>query len=96
MKITNSEDIRGGIILLGRGTVKNEILNLLGIKSQKREVVNILLEKEKADELLDFYAKELQLDEAGHGIAYTTSVIIANQTIGENRSDICRTQSMEG
>jgi nitrogen regulatory protein PII len=79
IRIVKEKNIRGGIILLGRGTVSSATLNLLGIKSQKKEVVNILLEKEKAEDVLDTFTKELQLHQPGHGIAFTTPVIIACQ-----------------
>ncbi|MGI6279979.1 MAG: P-II family nitrogen regulator [Acutalibacteraceae bacterium] len=78
--LIKEKDIRKGIILIGRGTVKNATLNLIGIKSQKKEIVSLLLEKEKANELLDFFTREFQLKKPGHGIAYTTPVIIAGQT----------------
>lgn len=96
VRIVKDKDIHGGIIVLGKGTVKSATLSLLGIKSQKREVVNILLEKEKAKEVLDFFTKELQLHEPGHGIAYTTPVITAGQII-KNKQDAWNTvQGMEG
>lgn len=77
------KDIRGGIVLLGKGTVKSATLNLLGIKSQKKHIVTFLLEKENANEILDYFTRELQLYEPGHGIAFTTPVIIAGQIINK-------------
>jgi nitrogen regulatory protein PII len=67
----------------------------LGIKSQKKEIVNILLEKEKAKEVLDYFAKEFQLHEPGHGIAYTTPVIAAGQIINNEQSTWNKVQDME-
>lgn len=86
VRITKSDDFYGGIIMLGRGTVKSEILNLLGIKSEKKEIVSILADEKKAAELLDFYTKELELDKPGHGIAFTTEALVANRTIKEGLS----------
>ncbi|NMA24130.1 MAG: P-II family nitrogen regulator [Clostridiales bacterium] len=94
-RVAKERDIRGGIIILGKGTVKSATLNLLGIKSQKKEIVNILFEKEKAKEALDFFTKELQLDLQGHGIAYTTPVIIASQIINKKQSVWDAVQGME-
>jgi len=96
VRIAKEKDIRGGIVVIGKGTVKSATLNLLGIKSQKKEVVNILLEKEKAKELLDFFTKELQLHEPDHGIAYTTPVIIADQIINNKQGTWNTVQGMEG
>jgi len=74
--IAREKGICGGIITLGRGTVKSSALHLLGIKSQKREIISFLLEKEKAKEMLDYFTTELQLHKPGHGIAFTTSVVM--------------------
>lgn len=95
VRIAKEKDICATIIVLGKGTVKSATLNLLGIKSQKKEIVNILLEKEKAKEVLDYFAKELQLHEFGHGIAYTTPVIAAGQIINNEQSTWNTVQDME-
>lgn len=96
VRIVKEKDIRSAIILLGKGTVKSATLNLLGIKSQNKEVVNILLEKEKAKEVLDYFTKELQLHELGHGIAYTAPVITAGQIINNKQGTWNTVQGMEG
>ncbi|MGI5978846.1 MAG: P-II family nitrogen regulator [Oscillospiraceae bacterium] len=83
--IIKEKNIHSGIIILGRGTVKSAALNLFGIKSEKKEVINILLEEAKANEILDLFAKELQLHEPDHGIAYTTPVMIAGQIINKKQ-----------
>lgn len=84
-RIARDKNIYGGIVIFGKGTVNSVVLNLLGIKNQKKEVVNFLLEKEKAKEVLDYFTKELQLHVPGHGIAYTTPVIIASQKINNKQ-----------
>ena len=96
VRIAKEKNIRDGIIVLGKGTVKSATLNLLGIKSQKKEVISILLEKEKAKDVLDYFTKELQLHEPGHGIAYTTPVIIAGQIINNKQGTWNTVQGMEG
>lgn len=96
VQIAKEKDIRGGIVVLGKGTVKNATLNLLGIKNQKKEIINILLEKEKGKEMLDYFTNELQLDQPGHGIAYTTSVITAGQIISNKQGTWNDMQGMEG
>jgi nitrogen regulatory protein PII len=94
--MAKEKDIRGGVVVLGKGTVNSATLNLLGIKSQKKEIVNIMVEREKANELLDYFAKELQLNEPGHGIAFTTSAIIADQIIKNGESACNTAHIMEG
>lgn len=85
-RIAKEKDIHGGIVVLGKGTVKSATLNLFGIKSQKKEIVSILIEEKTARELMDYFTKELQLNEPGHGIAYATAAITANQILC-NRQD---------
>lgn len=48
-------------------------------KKPEREIVSFLLEKEKAKESLDRFTEELQLHKHGNGIAFLTSVLVANQ-----------------
>lgn len=95
-RIAKEKNIRDGIIVLGKGTVKSATLNLLGIKSQKKEVISILLEKEKAKDMLDYLTKALQLHEPGHGIAYTTPVIVAGQIMNNKQGTWNTEQGMEG
>lgn len=87
--------LRGGVVLLGKGTVKNLTLNFFGIKSQKKEVVSFLVDKKDAKELLDYFTGELQLDQPGHGIAYTTPVIMATQLINDKQDIWNKEQYME-
>lgn len=77
IRLAKEKGIRGGIVAIGRGTVKSAVLNLLGIKSQKKEVIKFLLKKEQAEEILNYLSEELKLKNPGHGIAYTTSVLDA-------------------
>lgn len=72
IRLVKEKGIRGGMVMIGRGTVGSAALNLLGIKSQKREVVNFLLDKEQAKEILHYLDEELHLGKPGHGIAYIT------------------------
>lgn len=75
--LAKEKGIRGGMVMIGKGTVNSAILNLLGIKSEKKEIISFLLEKEQAEEMLDYLDKKLQLEKAGHGIAYITLAIDA-------------------
>ncbi|NLY18110.1 MAG: P-II family nitrogen regulator [Clostridiaceae bacterium] len=95
VRIAKERGIRGGIVTIGKGTVKSTILNLLGIKNQKKEIVSFLLNKAMAKEMLDYYTKELQLDEPGHGIAFISPVIVANQEISKEQIDLIDMQGME-
>lgn len=93
-RIARNLDIRGGMAVIGRGTVSNATLNLFGIKSQKKEIVSIIAEKERTHELMDHLTEELQLTEPGHGIAYATPVTTAEQIIKKEEQDSLN--SLEG
>ena len=77
VRLAKEQGIKGGIIIIGRGTVSNTVLNLLGIKNQKKEIIKLLLRKEITKEVLDCFDETLQLSKPGHGIAYITPVICA-------------------
>ncbi len=75
LRLIKEQGLRGGMIIIGRGTVNSTVLNILGIKSQRKDIIHLLLNKEKAEEMMDFFAEALQLCKPGHGIAYTTPVL---------------------
>ncbi len=81
IKIAKERGVRGGITIICKGTVKSTVLNLLGIKSQKKEIINFLIEQNKAEELIGEFTTALRLTEPGHGIIYTTPVILASRII---------------
>lgn len=74
IKIAKDHGVYGGIATIGKGTVKNTILNLLGIKNEKKEIVKFLLANDQAQDMLDLFKKELLLDKPGQGIAFTTPI----------------------
>ncbi|NLO38271.1 MAG: P-II family nitrogen regulator [Ruminiclostridium sp.] len=99
IRLAKEKGLRGGMITIGRGTVKSTVLNLLGIKSQKREVIHFLLKSEQAEEMLEYFNEELQLKVHGHGIAYTSSVLHAIGLPGQDtgKQDAINTaQCVEG
>lgn len=97
LHIFNDKKIANQIlfVMLGKGTVNNSILNVLGIKNQKKEIITILIEKEKANETLDFITEELHLDKPGKGIAYITNIKNAQQSLFK-KDVLSASQEMEG
>lgn len=77
IRLAKEKGIRGGMVMIGRGTVKSSVLNLLGIKNQKKEILNYLFKKEQAKEMLNYLDEKLQLKRLGHGIAFITPVMAA-------------------
>lgn len=85
-RIVKEKDIHGGMMIIGRGTVRSAALNLFGIKSQKMFVMSFLIDKDREEQILDYLVKELHLNQPGHGIVYTTSAMRAEQIIGDEQS----------
>jgi len=75
VRLIKEKGIQDGMVIIGRGTVSNSILNMLGIKSQKKEIIKLVLPRERAKEILDYLDQELQLSKPGHGIAYTSPIL---------------------
>jgi len=88
------KNIHGAMVVLGKGTVKSATLNWFGIKSQKKHIVTIPVKTKEANDLLDYFTRELQLNEPGHGIAYTTPIIVAEQIINKKQESWDRLDDM--
>lgn len=96
VRVSKEAAFGSGIIVLGRGTIENTLLNLLGIKSQNKEIIHIFLEKDKARDALDFFTKELQLNKPGYGIAYTTPLLFAGRISDKKLIDLHIVQGSGG
>jgi nitrogen regulatory protein PII len=98
-RLIKERGIRGGMILLGKGTVGSSILNLFGIKNQRKDIIQFLLKSKNASEILDCLDKELQLSKPGHGIAYTSRVLRAVGLQGQDTKhgqSVNSAQNLEG
>lgn len=93
--IAHEKHICDGIIMPGKGTVKNTALNILGIKSQKITLINVLLEEEKAIEVLERLTEKLRLKEPNHGLAFTTTVRVAGNVCAGNHETLSDESDME-
>jgi nitrogen regulatory protein PII len=75
LKIAKQHGITGGTIFLGKGTVKNPLLEWLDIYDIRKEIVLLVAEKTVAQRFLIDLNKEFNFDKPHHGIAFSTSVI---------------------
>ncbi|NLE12819.1 MAG: P-II family nitrogen regulator [Clostridiales bacterium] len=94
-KLVKEVGITGGITIIGKGTVKGTILELLGIRSQKKEIINFLMTKDTSDEMIEYFTEELGLTEPGKGIIYITPVELASITV-DGRQVIVKAAEVEG
>ena len=64
----------GATIFLGRGTIRNELLKMLGALDVRREIFITLIDDSKEDEFYDNMLKKFHLDKAHHGIAFSIPI----------------------
>ena len=66
--------ITGGTIYLGRGTLKNRVLEFFGIIDERKEIVVMASDTKTADEVIDILDQEFHFEKPHHGIAFTLPV----------------------
>jgi nitrogen regulatory protein PII len=79
--------ITGGTIFLGKGTIKNPILEFLELNEVRKEVVLMAAEKNTGYVTLEKLNKKFNFNKPNHGIAFSTSITsisgITNLTCNE-------------
>jgi nitrogen regulatory protein PII len=74
MQKAKQHNIKGGTIYLGRGTLKNRVLEFFGITDERKEIVVMAADTKTADEVIDALDKEFHFQKPHHGIAFTIPV----------------------
>jgi len=74
LKIAKQNGITGGTIYLGKGTVKNKLLELFELNDIRKEIVILITEKNTAEFVLVKLNSELHLSKPNHGIAFCTAI----------------------
>jgi len=74
LKIAKQNGVLGGTIFLGKGTVKNRLLQILDLCDIKKEIVVMITDQKTAQIALEDLANHLHLQKPNHGIAFSTSV----------------------
>lgn len=74
MKVAKHNGITGGTILLGKGTIKNKLLEFLEISDVRKEIVIILGERNVIRNATETISKELEFHKPRHGIAFIIPV----------------------
>jgi nitrogen regulatory protein PII len=73
-KIAKQNGITGATVFLGRGTIKNFILELLDLTDVRKEIVLLISDKNTAYKALEVLNRELELHKPNHGIAFVFSL----------------------
>ncbi len=74
LKAAKQHGILGGTVFLGKGTVKNKVLEFLDLADIDKELVIMLSDKKTADNALEELDKVFAFNKPNHGIAFSTSV----------------------
>ncbi len=82
-----SHGITGGTILLGKGTIRNKILEFMGIYDERKEIALMVADRDTAYQTLDSINGEYGFDKPHHGIAFTTSICSLIGTRGCRNND---------
>lgn len=75
LKNAKHNKITGGTIFLGRGTVKNRILELLDMYDVRKEIVLMIAERMTAFNALEILSREMHFNKPNHGIAFSMDVL---------------------
>lgn len=70
LSVAKKHGVTGGTVTLGKGTVKNRVLNFLEICDIRKEIVVMVTSALAAERALKGLYSELRFDKRGHGIAF--------------------------
>jgi nitrogen regulatory protein PII len=79
--------IRGGMVVLGMGTMCNRLLECLGLSDSRKEIVYMVAQRKTAHEALSRLNQDFEFDKPHHGIAFTTAVTTVVGTHGMATSE---------
>ncbi|GEL78742.1 P-II family nitrogen regulator [Tenuibacillus multivorans] len=79
LQTAKKHGMRGGTVLLGKGTIKNHLLELLAINDVKKEIVLMGSDRKTVNYVLEKLDQKFKFSKPNHGIAFTTSI---NRVIG--------------
>jgi len=74
LKASRELGVTGGTFLLGKGTVKNSILNLLGLDEVRKEILLMVIEESMEEALNDHLTKKFHFDKPNHGITFSIPI----------------------
>jgi len=74
LHIAKNCGLTGGTVFLGRGTIKNPLLEALALNDTSKEVVLLITEESIGTKFLDKLSTELKLHKRNHGIAFMMDV----------------------
>lgn len=74
LKIAKNNGVKGGTIILGRGTANSTILKMLNITDIRKEIVLMAVPHEMLDNVVHGLNEKFDFEKPNHGIAFTLSL----------------------
>ncbi len=74
MQTAKKHGISGGTVILGKGTIKNRLLEMLAINDIRKEIVIMVSNKDTVSQVIEQLAHKFKFTKPNQGIAFTTSV----------------------
>ena len=71
MKLAKKLGAVEGVVFLGKGTVKNELLNILGVLDVRKEIFLTIIDEPLEETLYEEVSKKFHLNKSHHGIAFS-------------------------
>lgn len=93
LKKSRELGVNGGTFLLGRGTVKNSILNFLGLDEIRKEILLMVIEGKTEEVLHKELTREFCLDKPNRGIAFSMPIC---DVIGLRKSEFISNPEKRG
>lgn len=74
LKQAKTRGVTGGTVFLGRGTIRNKILEFLELNESRKEIVIMAAETKVAYDAMAFLNQKFRFDKPNHGIAFSTPI----------------------
>ncbi len=74
IKLAKDIGATGGTIMLGKGTVRSSLLDMLGLNESRKEIILVGIESKLESILHEELRRELELDKPNHGIAFSIPI----------------------
>ncbi|HHX27698.1 MAG: P-II family nitrogen regulator [Bacillota bacterium] len=75
LRAAKEHGVTGGTVLLGRGTVKSHLLELLGLTDVRKEIVLMIAESHMVEKVLPALNRQFGFAKPNHGIAFSADVV---------------------
>lgn len=82
LKLAKKNGIKGGTVVIGKGTVKHDLLNFFSLYDERKEIVMIGSDSVTANIVIDKVYKHFKMNKPNHGIIFTIKM---NQVVGSSQ-----------